>query len=218
MRPYIVIKEKLNIRNRTAITDETYVGMATKGEIIWGKETLLYGDIPRNSKSKYWISDHLGRFFSYDGVQEYQTPAWISDFGISEIWKVTRGIGSKIVILDSGFSGDNLGVNINKSKSFSMINGECHDDFSDKTEKQHGSKMATIIGGNSEHYIGIAPDSEIIVVKFTDKSDKLKSSLEDYLLALNLIDKNNNGAVIILNNSLAFAGLSDEQKEDGTNH
>ncbi|MGN6439006.1 MAG: S8/S53 family peptidase [Agriterribacter sp.] len=71
MRKYVVIKEKLNIRNRPLLQDEFYIGFARLGEELWLDETnIIEGDAPAGTQDRLWLPDANGNVVAKSGVRE----------------------------------------------------------------------------------------------------------------------------------------------------
>lgn len=71
MRKYVVIKEKLNIRNRPLLDDEFYIGFARLGEELWLDDSrVIEGDAPAGTRDTAWIPDANGNVVSRSGVRE----------------------------------------------------------------------------------------------------------------------------------------------------
>ncbi|MBX3257280.1 MAG: S8 family serine peptidase [Chitinophagaceae bacterium] len=70
MKKYIVIKDKLNIRNRPLVEDEFYIGFARQGEELWlDDNNLVEGDAPSGTQDNFWMPDINGNFVSRAGVR-----------------------------------------------------------------------------------------------------------------------------------------------------
>jgi subtilisin family serine protease len=102
-----------------------------------------------------------------DVKQTAQTAGWhITIFNLQDLWKITRGVGIKIAILDSGvdLNHDDLKCNLLSGINFININNPPQDD------NGHGTAMAGIIAANDTNYgiVGVAPECKIIPIKVLD--------------------------------------------------
>jgi major intracellular serine protease len=106
-----------------------------------------------------------------------ELPWWITNFGIEEIWKKTKGAGVTVAIMDTGINSSHpdLEGSITEFIDVFDINGKAID------ENSHGSHCAGIIAGRGISSVtGVAPAVNLIVVKVMIqnlKYDKLRLGL-----------------------------------------
>jgi subtilisin family serine protease len=94
-----------------------------------------------------------------------QSQGWhVKQLNVPETWKVTRGEGIKVLVIDTGFtSHPDLagGMNLKASKSF------LHYERAKGDKNGHSTHVCGIIGArdNAQGCVGVAPDCEIITAK-----------------------------------------------------
>lgn len=144
-----------------------------------------------------WMKDEAGNYYWSGGIEKAKNilnpvvngalPWWITDFGIDEIWKTTKGEGVTVITLDSGFKPNHI-ISGDKIKLDSVVE---NDDGIDMLG--HGTLMATIIAGNNEKIIGLAPEVKITSIKISNgiKIDvnNLKAGLKKALRLTSNIDE-----------------------------
>lgn len=70
MRKFVVIKDKLNIRNRPLVQDEFFIGFARLGEELWLDDgNMVEGEAPPGTQDSIWIPDVNGNLVSRAGVR-----------------------------------------------------------------------------------------------------------------------------------------------------
>ncbi|HQJ06019.1 MAG TPA: S8 family serine peptidase, partial [Spirochaetota bacterium] len=121
----------------------------------------------------------------------------ITDFNIENIWKITRGKGVKIAILDTGFDMSSDCFTTGIIYPYSVITQSAiFEDGVSKTSGDiervidHGTKVASVIGGYDKidkivykPDIGVAPDSSIIPIQVLGYSfDKDKMFTTDMMI------------------------------------
>ncbi|WP_311203378.1 type VII secretion-associated serine protease mycosin [Streptomyces gossypii] len=80
-----------------------------------------------------------------------------------KMWKVSKGEGVKVAVIDSGVSETpSLGGQVLSGKDFSGVQGGANDDYSG-----HGTTMAELIAGTGKGggLRGLAPEAEIIPIR-----------------------------------------------------
>jgi len=93
----------------------------------------------------------------------------IIDYGIDKIWKYSRGENVKIAIIDTGLNNNH--TNISKKKNIEYYNifnqsinpEDCFD------EEGHGTHCAGIIAAHGPEVYGVAPASDLLIIKATIK-------------------------------------------------
>lgn len=81
MRKFVVIKEKLNIRNRPLVQDEFFIGFAKLGEELWlDDRNIVEGDAPPGTDDKFWFPDANGNLVSRAGVRQQNYEEKKTDF------------------------------------------------------------------------------------------------------------------------------------------
>jgi subtilisin len=90
------------------------------------------------------------------------------DFRIEELWKITKGKGVKVAVLDSGLNYNLDDFKDNGQISFynSLINSDRKQDCADDSHG-HGTECSGIICGQGIVKYGVAPESELLVIKVT---------------------------------------------------
>jgi subtilisin family serine protease len=123
-------------------------------------------EIPQDASN---ISIPATLSFTDDGPND----AWLNRLGIAEIWKVSRGDGANIAVLDTGLNLNNpalvnrlftpADLNTISTRSFLKEEADIMDLFG------HGTHCASLIGfDNSTITIGIAPESRLFAGKISD--------------------------------------------------
>ncbi len=150
-------------------------GKLYEGEPFHGN-TLWYKDKAGNY---YWsggigTTQQITKRFIEDNFRFDKLPWHITDFGVHEKWKTTRGEGINIAIIDSGcHAHDNFIAQIKSKKNF--LNGST--DVKDNIG--HGSHVTGIIASNGINNIfGIAPEVNLHIGKVINRdSDGLNPTV-----------------------------------------
>jgi subtilisin family serine protease len=179
IREYIVTKDILNIRSGPS-EQANFRGQLLKGETVWLDDKEIIGITPLGGVTTIWLVYSSNDFVSKDGLRvknyEDKKSEFINDSFNSqfiditdptnedkwkvswahvdlEIWKIWRDQKytayfdyGKITGLDS---------NNNNSSDYADVNG-------------HGTEIASIIVGNGDELIGIAPAAELFICKYYD--------------------------------------------------
>jgi subtilisin family serine protease len=209
METYIVTVNKLNKRKFPVsdFSDKSNIaGQVLKDFTFQGEEATGLA----NALGK-WIKDRDGYYYWGGGVmagkqnnsQKMKTndivkyPWWISDFGIDEIWKITKGDGVTVIILDSGFTAYDEVPN-------DKVNALNVDTIKDPSDSYfHGTLMSSIILGQGPEIFGVSPESKVISIKVTDnESMNANNLIQGLLKAESLIQENNH---YVINCSLAIS-------------
>ena len=116
-------------------------GESVEGSNIWylGKDGNLY-------TSKGFINDKM------DEVPITNNSSLFEEWRINDAWKITKGKGIRIAIIDGGFDMSNKAITNNDNQ----IIGEIKNDY-------HGTYMASIISGSDYMggYLGLVPEATI---------------------------------------------------------
>jgi major intracellular serine protease len=171
-----VIADKLNIRS-TPEADPTFanwIGDMNKGEEFSAINIVKGGEY---NGSPYWYKDNNNRFASITGIGD-NDPAisWsLRVLGVPHIWNITKGEGVKIAVIDSGIdlTNNDLSVAVPAANRFNILDGS--------TNVQdvyfHGTYCSSIIASRGNNgIIGVAPASELIVIKVANKRKDFKDS------------------------------------------
>ncbi len=196
----VTANKYVNARVGQATTDAPSQFYKSPGDSIDVEDILVGTEIEGNS---IWYKDKNDGCFYWSGSTENLLPEYLSDFGITTIWKETRGEGVKVFIIDSGFKNyDSLFIP--EKNQLSVVP---HSNATDQLG--HGTLMSSIICSNSASELGIAQKAEIFSIKITDAVDSIN---ENFLLqALNIVTSllgNNDYGVVNLSLSLGVSTLS----------
>ena len=101
-----------------------------------------------------------------------QRPPAIDQLGIEEAWKISRGNGVTVAVVDSGVAGDNVHF---KDKNVLLPGYDMMDGGDGSTDVgMHGTALAGQIGAREVEgsgLIGVAPESQILPVRVLVKTD-----------------------------------------------
>jgi subtilisin family serine protease len=232
METYIVTAKKLNKRKFPVndFSDKSNIaGQVLKDFTFQGEEATGLS----NALGK-WIRDRDGYYYWGGGVmavkqdnnQNMKTsdvtkyPWWISDFGIDEIWKSTKGEGVTVFTLDTGFRKTNS-LPISNISTRSVFKTQDNKEDSGEDEDGHGTLMASIIAGNGDVISGVAPGCELIAIKvFKDKTKQIQEENDNnnwvnFIEGLVLVEKImtiDNDRYYIINCSCSGDDASDDIK------
>jgi subtilisin family serine protease len=180
MKPFIVTKDILNIRNSPSSDhDNTFIGNVLKGTVIFLNEEAVAGTIPEGATTSRWLGDTNNRFVHGEGVVEASW-FWIKEYEIDKLWEQSTGENVTVILIDSGVKDceDLTGANVNLSTVLSI--GDSIDVHG------HGTLMASIIAGNGNFIQGIAPNVNIISIKISDNGNFDEAN---FIKALKLLTK-----------------------------
>lgn len=182
MDPYKVIVPRLNKRHAPVsnTADKTTVaGIESEGFTF-----VSYGHTVNDIG--VWYRDKDNYWYWGKGVEKVQDilqpePAtalpppnlgwWITDYGIDELWKTTKGAGVKIAVIDTGLDYNHADISGKKNiEYFNVITG------SDKKEDcmaegSHGTMCAGMIAAQGHDIYGVAPDADLLIIKATRAGD-----------------------------------------------
>lgn len=184
---------------------DKYDGLDTWMKDEAGNHYWSGGVIPLTENERSGNND-LGKELNETGNSK-SYPWWISDFGINDLWNLTKGEGVTIFTLDTGFKKtDSLPIkNISTRSVFKTQNNK---EDSGEDEDGHGTLMASIIAGNGDVFPGVAPGCELIAIKvFKDKTEQISKEHDNnnwvnFIEGLALVEKimaNDNGRYYIIN-------------------
>lgn len=176
MREYVVNKEILNIRSKASDeSDETFVGQLLKGDKVWLDDEEIAGIIPRGGETNLWkIKSGSTNVVANDGVID-ASEFWIKEYGIDELWNFSKGEGVTVIVIDSGIMECTDLISGRFTKITVLSDGDPVDYLG------HGTLMTSIICGNGHYIKGVAPDVEIISIKFTNTINGF--NLKDFISA-----------------------------------
>lgn len=102
---------------------------------------------------------------------------YITDYRINELWKITKGNGISVAILDSGLDYNNQQFKnkIDTSYFNAFTNSEMRQDCMDD-KNAHGTNCAAILCGASPVFSGVSPEIKLNVIKVTDQSGKINTA------------------------------------------
>lgn len=91
---------------------------------------------------------------------------------LSQAWKMTRGAGITVAIIDQGFEADHEDLTANVAGTYNAKN-ESTDVFTGSATSQHGTTCAGIVASpvNSLGISGTAPDAKLLLIAVDDLSD-----------------------------------------------
>ncbi len=95
-----------------------------------------------------------------------------ADINLTEAWKLTMGQGIKVAVIDDGGEVNHEEIQANLFKAYNADDGS--DDVSvDSEEGSHGNTCAGFIVSaiNGKGTVGVAPKSELIIIKQEESSD-----------------------------------------------
>lgn len=98
------------------------------------------------------------------------------DFRIDELWKISKGNGITVAVLDSGLNyylddfKDNGNIIFFNAVTGSDNKDDCLDDATG-----HGTECAGILCGNGKNVAGVAPEIKLLAVKITNETGERTS-------------------------------------------
>lgn len=109
-------------------------------------------------------------------VNQAKLSQYIKDYQIDDLWKITRGKGIRVAILDSGlnYNGVEFKNRITTSYFNACSNSEMRADCQDILG--HGTDCAAILCGSSPEFSGVAPEITLDVIKITDQSGAIDTA------------------------------------------
>lgn len=172
-----ITKEKLNIRLSAGRYKEP-VGFLPIGYKLNYESEVEGEDINGNST---WLKDEQGFYYWRGGTDDEKSKEgrnslikyWHSDYGIEEIWKVSKGRNVRVALIDSGVDSlkKDLHLTVDRHIDYYQNNGDGIDEYG------HGTNCAGIIGGKGlEEILGVAPEctvDSIKIYKSVNPSNKL---------------------------------------------
>jgi subtilisin family serine protease len=105
---------------------------------------------------------------------------WLSDYGITNAWKVTKGAGVTVAVIDTGIGTDvsDLGNAVTGGTDFSGLGSTNGRTPVGTTDSAHGTMVATMLAarghGTSGGIIGVAPEANLLSISIgfgTDTAD-----------------------------------------------
>jgi len=171
-----VLPDKLNIRN-TPHADPNYsnwVGELLKGDQFVA-ETVVRGEL--YNATDLWYKDNYNRFTTLSEleVDDPNIPWSLRITGVPHIWSVSKGEGVRVAIVDSGIDMKNEDLSNSVVSGYNILTGKSYQNNGEgdpavlQDNYYHGTACATIVGSRgSKGIIGIAPGSELIVIKISD--------------------------------------------------
>lgn len=120
--------------------------------------------IPKTEVKEIGTIDQLSEIYGWG----------IKDLKIPDLWSTTKGKGSVVMVMDSGFTGHpDIGDNEIKKLSKSFIKETITD------RNGHGTHLTGIIGAklNSSGIVGVAPECKIISVKVLNKHGRTNDEI-----------------------------------------
>jgi len=203
----VTVKDYLNVRvGKPSVNAPCYQYIAPGSEIeIDGNQYI--GD--KYDGIDTWVKDLVGNYYWSGGINKripVPYPAWITDFGIDEIWKTSTGSQVSVILLDSGIDERTPDIKDVQIEKFSVVGDQGTDTYG------HGSLMGSIIAGNGSNIYGIAPHVKIYSIKITKDSKLVADKLiEGLCQADRLISNTQNSSAyhpFIVNCSLACYPLN----------
>lgn len=168
MARYKVIVPLLNVRNEPVANFEIKKKLPTvsEGVILELEEET---NVPNPALGK-WFKDSHGQYYWGGGLQlltsDFSAPWWIEQLEIQKVWKITKGNGVKVAILDTGYNINlpDLSNAVKASKVF--FNSVAGKPVTINDSYGHGSHCASLIAGrNVDNITGCAPDADLYVAK-----------------------------------------------------
>ncbi len=183
MRRYEVIVPRLNVR-KAPVSDfkednvKTTVAM---GKILELDEVLV---VPNPALGK-WYTDGFEQYYSERGLRSLDgAPAdnlvsqpfvfnptidhwWITDYGINEIWKTTKGAGVKIAIIDSGLDFNHSNIKNKKNIKYYNVITRSNAKEDGMDEGYHGTLCAGMIAAHGPDIFGVAPEADLLIILAT---------------------------------------------------
>lgn len=189
----------------TTVDKGGIIGIVKQGYVFTGVEEK---NVPDPTRGK-WYKDGDGYFYWGGGLAELPSTSsvakeknrdWcITDYGIEELWKHTKGEGIKVAVLDTGLQ---LCDDFVKERiTFYNVldgSGDCTD------TDGHGTDCAALICGQGSRISGVAPDVNLQVVKI--RSGVAELSTQNIVKALQYTMDNLKPNVL----SLSFYTKEDE--------
>jgi len=160
-----------------AVSDETYY------KYLW------HIDSKNSSEQKIVeeISDATGREIKLDKIDPN------ADIGVLEAWKVTKGKGIIVAVIDDGGDANHEDLKDNILLTYN-VDGKTNDIYhhSDSiTDASHGNNCAGFIAAaiNGKGIVGVSPESKLILIRQEEEADSATIEAFEYA--------KNNGAKVI---------------------
>ena len=102
---------------------------------------------------------------------------YITDYHIDELWKITKGDGIKVSILDSGLNYNDQAFNNRVTTNYfnACSNSEMRIDCMDNPSG-NGTECAKILCGSSPLFSGVSPGITLNVIKVTDQNGTIDTT------------------------------------------
>ncbi len=175
MATYQVIVDKLN-RRKGPVTDfadkSNVIGEVVRGDTIEVDEIIdtANGGWARSRDNSYFWNKGLSALAP--AAPQSALPAgpaqkdwWFDYFKVAELWKISRGKGVKVAVIDTGLNynlpdfKDNPNISYYNCITGSSAKADCFDN------NGHGTKCAAILCAQGYTVFGVAPDISLLVIK-----------------------------------------------------
>ncbi len=188
----VKITRNLYIRKGPGRGYESLGNVLPSGKVI-NMEGTVTGESYQGINNWYFLTNTNGvkQYYWGGGVETISTDLWnripdldwwIKDYGIDSLWSKTRGHGIKIAIIDSGLDFNHRSIRSKKNiLYYNILNNSTKPEDCIDTDG-HGTHCAGMIAAQGPDIFGVAPDSDIIIIKATVNGDL---SCQNAALAIN---------------------------------
>ena len=196
----VTVTKYLNVRvGKASLNAPCYQYLAPGSELeVDGK--LYEGDVYDGNDQ--WYKDEAGNYYWSGGVKTSEVKVinsntlsekkfdwWHEKFDIPKVWELlgTQGEGTRVTVIDSGLDPNSEYFKYTDVDGTGVVDEKYIDTFG------HGTCVASIICGNGDSFIGIAPQASLYVIKFYNSYPPKPS---DLIKALEKVPKDSASVVI----------------------